>query len=119
MSSPPYHGRRTPYTEVGVARLPCTRCGRPASRQWQACANGGRYVPVCALCDYLVNAVVLRLLRLPGADDLLRRYLESMAGDVLDLGAPGVSYGVDDGEVERALDDLLALIRVERTEKPD
>lgn len=27
------HGRVKPYTEIGVRRLPCVRCGRPATQQ--------------------------------------------------------------------------------------
>lgn len=42
------HGRRQPYTEIGVRRVPCTRCGEPAEYQWQVCADGrpdGRLLP--------------------------------------------------------------------------
>lgn len=43
---PPYTGRRPPYTARGIARVPCTRCGAPGVHQWQACANGRRFVVV-------------------------------------------------------------------------
>ena len=29
------NGRRPPYTEIGIKRIPCARCGKPSVHQWQ------------------------------------------------------------------------------------
>lgn len=54
------HGRREPYTVVGIARLPCFRCGQPASQQWNACSDGNLWRPLCVPCDLALNELVLR-----------------------------------------------------------
>ena len=48
-------GRRKPYTQVGIRRVPCFRCGRPAYYQWQICADGNVYRPLCVRCDMAMN----------------------------------------------------------------
>ncbi len=58
------HGRKTPYTSIGVRRLPCARCGQRASRQWNACADG-LYRPICDSCDLALNHLVLTFMRDP------------------------------------------------------
>ena len=55
----PFIGRRKPYTWIGIRRKKCVRCGAKATCQWNACANGGRYVPLCYVCDREVNRMVL------------------------------------------------------------
>jgi len=77
-----FFGRRTPYSETGIMRVPCCRCGKPAIHQWQVCANGNRYVPVCLDCDIAINALVLEFMKIPQAADLMRRYetLQRAAG---------------------------------------
>lgn len=67
------HGRRQPYTERGILRLPCARCGRPASQQWLACADGV-WRPICARCDVGFNRMALRFMRDPQADAKVTRY---------------------------------------------
>lgn len=52
--------RKTPYTERGIRRLPCFRCGEPACHQWQVCADGNVYRPICLKCDVALNRLVLR-----------------------------------------------------------
>jgi hypothetical protein len=70
-------GRKTPYTAIGVRRLPCTRCGEKACHQWNVCADGF-YRPICIACDVELNQMVLRWMGFP--DDEVRvkmeRYLE-------------------------------------------
>ena len=80
MSGLPYFGRRQPYTERGISRVPCTRCGQPSVHQWQACANGRRYVGLCAECDVALNALVLRFARIPRAAALLAPYRRKVLG---------------------------------------
>ena len=75
----PFTGRRTPYTAVGIRRVPCARCGRPSVHQWSACANGNRYVGVCADCDVKLNELALRFFRIPGRRSLLAAYRRRVA----------------------------------------
>jgi hypothetical protein len=70
-------GRRKPYTEAGIRRIPCSRCGKPAVHQWQVCANGNRYLGCCAECDVEMNRLALEFMRVPNADELLKRYAET------------------------------------------
>ena len=71
---PPDHGRRKPYTERGISRVRCYRCKRKASEQWNICALGGRYIPLCNRCGASLNALVLRWARVPGRVALMGRY---------------------------------------------
>lgn len=56
----PATNRETPYTAAGIKRRPCARCGKPASTQWQVCADGSVYRPLCTACDVALNALVLK-----------------------------------------------------------
>lgn len=76
----PAIGRKTPYTEIGISRVPCLRCGAPAAEQFNICALDGRFVPVCVECDVLLNALVLDFLDAPKKDERLRLYREKMQG---------------------------------------
>lgn len=71
--------RRTPYTERGIRRVPCFRCGKPSHQSWQVCADGNQFRAVCRSCDVGLNRLVLRWLRDPDADEKLRRYQERLA----------------------------------------
>lgn len=66
----PMYGRKKPYTEIGVRRVPCTRCGRPAEYQWQVCADGRLFRPICKQCDIELNEFVLQFMGFP--EDLIR-----------------------------------------------
>lgn len=67
------HGRKQPYTEASIRRLPCARCGRPARHQWNACADG-LYRPICDHCDIALNRLALRFMRDPDAAAKIRTY---------------------------------------------
>lgn len=67
-------GRLQPYTELGIRRVPCRRCGAPSSQQWQVCANGNRWLGICWPCDVELNRLALEFMRVPGADALLEAY---------------------------------------------
>lgn len=57
------HGRKRPYTAVGIRRIPCTRfntCGNMASDQWQICSDNRLYRPLCTQCDVELNKMVMR-----------------------------------------------------------
>lgn len=42
--------------------------------QWQICADGNQFRGICSRCDYLLNALVLKLLRVPRAASKLMAY---------------------------------------------
>ena len=67
--------RGTPYTEAGVKRLLCIRCGTTqATSQWQICADGNNYRPLCGACDDALNRAVLVFMRHPRAAALADEY---------------------------------------------
>lgn len=68
------HGRRKPYTAIGIRRLPCFRCGRRAEHQWQVCADGNLFRPLCLKCDIDLNCMVLKWMRDPRAEEKIRKY---------------------------------------------
>lgn len=68
------HGRREPYTEIGIRRLPCARCGEMASQQWQICADGNLYRPICTACDIALNRLVLEFMGFDEADKMAGEY---------------------------------------------
>lgn len=55
----PRVGRRTPYSEIGIARLPCFRCGRQGAHQWSVCADDNLYRVLCVACDVELNELAL------------------------------------------------------------
>jgi hypothetical protein len=72
------HGRRQPYTETGIKRLPCARCGAPATQQWSACADNNLYRPICTECDIALNELVLEFMRDPEVKEKIKRYRECL-----------------------------------------
>lgn len=72
-------GRRKPYTALGIARVPCARCGKPSSQQWQVCANGNRWLGICWPCDVALNRLALEFMRVPNAETLMAAYAEGEA----------------------------------------
>ncbi len=68
--------RTRPYTERGIRRVRCSRCGQPSVYQWKACADGSQYRGVCRACDLQLNELVLEFMRIPGRAEKLRRYAE-------------------------------------------
>jgi hypothetical protein len=74
------HGRREPYSEAGIKRLPCFRCGaKPSKHQWQVCSDGNTWRPLCADCDVELNRMVLRWMNHPQADELAETYEKEQA----------------------------------------
>jgi len=57
--------RNKPYTEAGIPRVPCQRCGKPSKHQWQICATGNQWSGVCVECDIALNKLVLEFMGLP------------------------------------------------------
>lgn len=52
--------RSKPYTQLGIRRVPCTRCGAPSRYQWNICAMENKWHGVCTGCDVELNAMVLQ-----------------------------------------------------------
>lgn len=73
-------GRKIPYTARGIGRLPCFRCGAPATQQWQICADGNLYRPICDNCDVVLNDLVLDFMGFPDRHEKMREYKRVMFG---------------------------------------
>jgi hypothetical protein len=70
-----FTGRRKPYTEIGIKRIPCRRCGKPSKYQWQCCANDNRWFGLCSECDIELNRFLLiDFFNLPNGAALLAKY---------------------------------------------
>lgn len=72
--------RKKPYTEAGVKRLGCVRCGKPAQYQWQICSDGNNYMPICLECDIELYRAVLEFFGHPEKDRLMVEYEKSKRG---------------------------------------
>ena len=72
--------RREPYTETGIRRQACIRCGAPARFQWTICSDGNRYRPICGPCDVALNALVLQWMGHPEAERLAWEYEREKLG---------------------------------------
>lgn len=66
--------RKTPYTSLGIARLTCIRCDNQATSQWQVCADGNTFRPLCTSCDIELNRMVLNWMKHPNADKAIEQY---------------------------------------------
>lgn len=71
--------RKQPYTDRGIARLVCIRCGAPAIFQWQICSDGNVYRPLCGRCDVELNRLVLEFMGCPDAKERMALYLRRPA----------------------------------------
>lgn len=69
-------GRKDPYTEIGIRRLRCVRCGSAASSQWNACADGV-HRPICDECDVLLNLLALQFMRDPDVVQKMAAYVKT------------------------------------------
>lgn len=66
--------RRKPYTEIGIRRIPCYRCGAPSVHQWQVCADKNTYRGLCVPCDFGLNKAVMEYMGRPGWQKKVRAY---------------------------------------------
>jgi|TARA_Y100000310_G_scaffold333960_1_gene412608 NAD-dependent SIR2 family protein deacetylase len=67
-------GRKKPYSEIGILRISCKRCGKSSTQQWQVCANNNLYLGVCDRCDIELNKMVLRFFRFKNWKKLIKIY---------------------------------------------
>lgn len=49
-----------PYTVKGLSQAKCN-CGKRPYAQWQVCANGNRWIPLCVDCDIKMNEMALTI----------------------------------------------------------
>jgi hypothetical protein len=73
------HGRRRPYTSIGIERIPCVRCGATALHQWQICSDKRLYRPLCLACDIAVNDLLLRWMGDPDHAAKMKAYRAQQA----------------------------------------
>jgi hypothetical protein len=66
--------RKKPYTEIGIKRLKCFRCGAQAKYQWQICSDGNVYRPLCTACDIEMNELVLKFMKFPDWEIKINNY---------------------------------------------
>lgn len=52
----------------------CIRCGKRAVFQWQVCADGNVWRPLCPTCDVALNRMVLQWMGDPAAEAKIKRY---------------------------------------------
>ena len=71
--------RRKPYTEIGIKRVPCFRCGKPSSTQWQICSLDNEYKGLCTSCDIMLNIIVLQFVGCY-TGDLVEKYRKTKEG---------------------------------------
>jgi hypothetical protein len=68
--------RTKPYTAIGIGRCKCIRCGAKAAYQWQICADGLIFRPLCPACDLELNRMVLEWANIPEWREKLAAYAE-------------------------------------------
>lgn len=67
-------GRRKPYSERGISRVPCVKCGQPSKYQWQVCMDGS-WRGVCEEHDRELNRIGLEWAFGPErAEELMKGY---------------------------------------------
>jgi hypothetical protein len=71
--------RRQPYTERGIRRVPCARCGQPSRQQWRICADGQGWRGLCNACDIELNRLVLIFIADPNAGGKITDYARRLA----------------------------------------
>jgi len=70
--------RKTPYTDQGIRRLSCFRCGDQASQQWQICSDDNTWRPICIKCDVALNRMVLKWMGFKDWKFKIASYIERM-----------------------------------------
>ena len=71
--------RKKPYSEAGIKRVPCFRCGEPSVQQWQICSLNNEYKGLCLKCDIELNRIVLKFMKIPSKEIycLIEEYRDS------------------------------------------
>ena len=66
--------RKKPYTQIGIRRLKCFRCGGMPEFQWQICSDKNIFRPVCKKCDVELNEVVLKFMGFQDWKEKIKAY---------------------------------------------
>jgi len=69
--------RKKPYTERGMSRIPCRRCGSPSTEQWQICALDNVWMGVCRKCGNELNEITLKFFKVKGWKKIIQQYKRS------------------------------------------
>lgn len=75
--------RRTkPYTAAGLARMKCAAigCNNRAIYQFEICADGNNWRPVCAEHDAKINEAVMRVIYGKTREAEIKRYRTEVLG---------------------------------------
>jgi hypothetical protein len=64
-----------PYTQAEVEAADCFRCGSPGAFQWQVCADGNIWRPLCFPCDVELNRRTLEWMGHPDQHRLMLDYV--------------------------------------------
>lgn len=70
--------RKKPYTEIGIRRLKCFRCGKKPTQQWQICSDGNQYRPICVECDIELNRLALNFMGFNDIEEKMEKYERKM-----------------------------------------
>jgi hypothetical protein len=79
---PPRPGRKTPYTDRGISRVRCFRCDNKAMFQWQICSDNNLYRPICLICDFALNKMVLQFMKFPDWEEKHQVYVNKKLKDL-------------------------------------
>jgi hypothetical protein len=73
--------RKKPYTTKSIAKYSCIRCqANQATDQWQTCADGNNWRPICTECDIQLNALVLGFMLHPSVRRTMEKYTFEKTG---------------------------------------
>lgn len=73
--------RKKPYTQAGIRRVPCARCGAPSRYQWNICALDNMWHGLCVNCDIDLNGLVLSFMRVPDWRNAAADYKERVLAE--------------------------------------
>jgi hypothetical protein len=66
--------RTKPYSKKGIKKVPCKRCGKPSTQQWNICADDNQFRGVCDKCDIALNLLVLKFFKFPDVKQKINKY---------------------------------------------
>lgn len=89
-------GRKKPYTQRGISRVPCARCGKPSRYQWSSCALNNLWFGLCHGCDVALNQLVVNFMGIPVLEGLAimeayaKKVGHTLPADTVRVGLPPV-----------------------------
>ena len=70
-----FMSRYKPYTNKGISRVPCAKCGKPSFHQWNICSLGKTFNAVCIECDIELNKLILNFFNVKNKSSILKKYI--------------------------------------------